>query len=398
MNDFTSSVSTSPELLTRRQTLFLGLAGLTGFSSSLIAHQLLKQRNISQIVAKSRKRNFNGAGNMPLGQRAGMKGLIYGAAVREYALASDRELADAVVRECAMIVPEWELKWNYLRPTSDSFDFGPADWLFNFAQTHGLLFRGHTLIWHEALPAWFGSVINSGNAEEFFREHITTVVKHYQGKIHSWDVVNEAIHPPDGRADGLRNTPWLTWLGKDYIDLAFRTAAAADPNALLVYNDFDMDYDIAKDEAKRNAVLKLLESLKSQGTPIHALGIQAHLSGDETRFNPDKLRKFLSDVASLGLKIMITEMDVRDHKLPLDIPTRDRVIAGVYQDYLDAVLDEPAVIAVLNWGLSDRYTWLSKFAPRPDQQPVRPLPLDDKMQRKLAWNAMSIAFRNASKR
>jgi endo-1,4-beta-xylanase len=229
-------------------------------------------------------------------------------------------------------------------------------------------------------------------------EHITKVAGHYAGRIHSWDVVNEAVFPKHGRSDGLRNTPWLEFLGPNYIDIAFRAAVAADPQALLVYNDYGMEYDTPKDEAKRTAVLKLLERLRSQGTPVQALGIQAHLWGGETRFNPRKLKAFLAEVAGLGLKILITELDVTDKHLPSDINLRDRLVAEIYQDYLSVVLDEPAVIAVITWGLSDRYTWLSQQQPRQDGQPVRPLPLDAQMRRKQAWKAIARAFDQAPAR
>lgn len=223
-------------------------------------------------------------------------------------------------------------------------------------------------------------------------------MKRYAGKIHSWDVVNEIIQPKDGRRDNLRITPWLQLLGPNYIDLAFRLTAAADPKALLVYNEYGLDYDNPEQETKRTAVLKLLERLRAKSVPIHALGIQAHLSPGDNKFNPKKLRQFLHHVAGLGLKILITELDVVDKKLPRDIKVRDRIIAAVYEDYLSTVLEEKAVIAVITWGLSDRYSWLNEFEPRPDRAPVRPLPLDAQMQRKLAWNAIARAFDNAPKR
>lgn len=157
-----------------------------------------------------------------------------------------------------------------------------------------------------------------------------------------------------------------------------------------------MEYDTPKDEAKRTAVLKLLERLRSQGTPVQALGIQAHLWGGETRFNPSQLRAFLKDVASLGLKILITELDVTDKHLPSDIHLRDRLVAGIYQEYLSVVLDEPEVIAVITWGLSDRYTWLSQRQARRDGGAVRPLPLDANMRRKEAWKAIARAFKQAT--
>lgn len=176
-------------------------------------------------------------------------------------------------------------------------------------------------------------------------------------------------------------------------------AAEADPNAMLLYNDYSLDYDTNEDETKRNAVLRLLERLKSRGVPIHGLGLQAHLDGpDSHQFNPVQMQRFLREVADLGLKIFVTELDVEDQTLPANVDQRDRIVAAAYEDYLSAILAEPAVIAVLTWGLSDRYSWLSEFKPREDGLPVRPLPLDVDLQPKLAWNAIARAFDQAPQR
>lgn len=388
-------------LLTRRRAVKLGFGMLAGGVGSVATSKAINLNNQIQALDNP-NRKFSVSGKFSLQERAAAKGLIYGAAIQYSQLLSDGEVVNNVKRECRMFVPEWELKWfvgkQPLRPSPNSFDFSRADWMVNFAKIHSLLLRGHTLVWHESLPPWFKSEVNSQNAKQFLEKHIKTVVQRYAGKIHSWDVVNEAIDLTDKRPDGLRTTPWLKLLGSDYIDLAFRLAAEADPQALLVYNDYGLDYDTLKDEAKRTAVLKLLERLKSQGTPVHALGIQAHLLPSNNKFSPEKLRKFLRNVASLGLKIMITEMDVTDKKLPRDIKVRDRIVAAAYEDYLSVVLDEPAVIAVLTWGLSDRYTWLSEFQPRQDRAAVRPLPLDANFRRKLAWNAIARAFDRAPRR
>lgn len=387
--------------VTRRSAVKFG-CGMLAAAVGAVATSKLIDINYPIQAQENSDREFPVSGEASLKERAAAKGLIYGAAIQYSQLSSDQELANQVKRECRMLVPEWELKWSVggepLRPSPDNFNFSRADWMVNFAKTNGLFLRGHTLVWHESLPPWFKSSVNSKNAQDFLEKHIKSVVGRYSGKIHSWDVVNEAIYPSDNRHDGLRGTPWLELLGTDYIDLAFRLAAEYDPQALLVYNDFDLDYDTPNDEAKRIAVLKLLESLKSKETPIHALGIQAHLLPGNHKFNAEKLRQFLADVASLGLKIMITEMDVADKYLPVDIATRDRIIAAAYEDYLSTALDERAVIAVITWGLSDRYTWLSEFKPRDDQASVRPLPFDQQMQPKLAWNAIARAFDNAPQR
>ncbi|WP_416673987.1 endo-1,4-beta-xylanase [Egbenema bharatensis] len=335
---------------------------------------------------------------IPLSDRAAAKGLLYGAASTARKMQQDAAFASAVARECNLFVPENDLKWKALRPSPEQFDFTRGDWLAAFAQAHGMQFRGHTCVWHEALPEWFDQVVTHQNAEQVLTEHIRTVVGHYAGQMHSWDVVNEAIDPVGQGADGLRDTPWKRLLGADYIDIAFHTAAAADPNALLVLNEYDLDYDIPRDAAKREAILRLLRALVARGVPVHALGMQAHLRAAETDFDPVVLRDFLRQVADLGLKIMVTELDVVDQDLPRALHPRDLAVAHTYQSYLDAVLQEPAVIAVLTWGLSDRYTWLTNFRPRSDGAAPRPLPLDSLLHRKPAWSAIASAFDQAPSR
>jgi endo-1,4-beta-xylanase len=333
-----------------------------------------------------------------LRSRATKKGLIFGSVGLKDNLSNDEVFAGHFWEECNILVPGIELKWAALRPTPFVFNFDQADWLEQFSRNHNLLFRGHTLVWHEALPDWFQSFVNRQNAERILREHILTVAGRYRGKMHSWDVVNEAIQPYEGQPGGLRNSPWLQLLGPQYLDIAFHTAAEADPHALLVLNQDQLEYDKHEDENCRISILKLLERLKSNGTPIHALGIQAHLLGDENRFNPNKFRAFLRDVASLGLKIMITEMDVADQHLPYDKNIRDDIVAIRYKEFLSVALDEPAVIAVITWGLSDKYTWLADVRPRDDKAPVRPLLLDTQFQRKLAWYTVTLAIDDCPKR
>jgi len=381
-----------------RRSFLLGLGTLIGTGAWAIADPFQKPLKNQIKILYAENRNFTVRGNKSLRDRAAAKGLIYGAATLYEHLYSDREFAQSFAQECGILVTEGNLKWGAIRPSPDSFDFSRADWMLEFAQAHNMLFRGHTLLWYISNPPWFKEKVNRQNAEELMVKHIETVVGRYAGKIHSWDVVNEGIHPDDGRPDSLRNSPWLEFVGPNYIDLAFRVAAKADPKALLVYNDYGLDYDRPRDEARRIAVLKLLERLKSKGTPVQALGIQAHLGANEAHFNPQKLRDFLRDVASLGLKILVTEMDVVDKLLPADIAIRDRIIAGIYEDYLSVVLDEPATIAVITWGLSDRYTWLKDTARRQDGMTVRPLPLDSKMNRKLPWNAIARSFDRYARR
>ncbi|EDX84889.1 Glycosyl hydrolase family 10 [Synechococcus sp. PCC 7335] len=346
-------------------------------------------------------REFVVDGQRALKDRAAAKGILYGAEINHQQLSADSDLAAQFIQECALLVEGGGLKWfltpSPLRPAPNTFDFTAADWMLRFSQTNQVKMRGHTLVWHQSLPPWFEETVNNRNAEQVMHSHIRTVAGRYRGQMHSWDVVNEAIRVQDGRSDGLRKSPWLEFMGPDYVELAFRITAEMDPNAKLVYNDFGLEFGSRKSDAKRESVLQLLSKLMSKGTPVHALGVQGHL--DTTRpINSSKLRNFLADVAALGLEIFITELDVTDRSLPADAATRDRVIAGVYEDFLSIVLDEPRVTTVTTWGLSDRYTWLSEFFPRSDGLPVRPLPLDSDLNRKLAWNAIARAFDNAPSR
>lgn len=335
------------------------------------------------------------AGDDPLSVHAAANGLMYGAAtIRDY-LANDEQFAAHFANECAILVPETELKWSALRPSQDQYDFAAADWLADYASQHTMLMRGHTLVWHNTVPDWLSRAIKPRNASRLMIDHITTVVKHFAGRMHSWDVVNEAIDPGDHRPHQLRKSIWLDNYGPHYIDDAFRAAAAADPQAMLVYNDYGVEYDTSEDQAKRSAILDLLSGLKARGVPVHALGIQGHLQADQAQnFNPEVLRAFIRQVADLGLQVLITELDVTDRTLPANVADRDAAVAGLYSSFLNAALQEQAVSAVLTWGLSDRYTWLMHET-RSDNASSRPLPLDAELQRKPAWYAMAEAFDNA---
>jgi endo-1,4-beta-xylanase len=391
-------------LLSRRQFFTLGISAVTAGAvvglSKLQALSYLtypfKDKQGKSVDKKLRK--FVHVGKNSLKQRAKAKGLIYGAypqADPQY-FEKDLKLKAHFVKDCAMMTVG--TFWETMRPDRKTFDFSVPDYYAKFATTNKMLLRGHTLVWHESTAPWLETTVNSENAEQILTEHINTVVRHYAGTMHSWDVVNEAIDLSRKGVNGLRNTSWLKALGPDHIDLAFRLAAKADPKAKLVYNDYGVEYDTPENDARRAAILKLLQRMKSAGTPIHALGIQSHLSGELNSFNATKLRKFIRSVASLGLEIMLTELDVTDDKLPLNTAHRDSIIAGVYEDYLGIVLAEKSVISVTSWGLSDRYTWLSKHDPRADKAHVRPLPFDRDMKPKLVWNALARSFDKAPKR
>jgi endo-1,4-beta-xylanase len=378
-----------------RRHLLWGLGVLSNLFFFIMADH--SARSQSSIAAEFATAPQEGSGDEPLRDRAARKGLNFGTFPVFYYddLIQDQSLQALVIRECNLLVAGFYS--SITRPDEASFDFTATDGFAEFAAEHGLLFRGHPLIWNQVNADWLvekleDSSVSDAEIRELFITHIATPVQRYAGRMHSWDVVNEAIGPHDGRADGLQDTPWLRRLGADYIELAFRTAAAADGNARLVYNDNGLEYDTPEHDRRRAAVLQLLRDLKAKEVPIHALGIQSHLNDYERSFNPDKVRIFLQEVADLGLEIMLTELDVTDQHLPANETDRDRLVANAYQEFLSVALEQPAVTTIVTWGLSDRQSWLADFAPREDGLLVRTLPFDTNFNRKMAWYAIAQVF------
>jgi endo-1,4-beta-xylanase len=341
-----------------------------------------------------------------LGAIAARKGIRFGSTIG-LGNFEDSTYRALNARECRLVVPETEMKWAATRPDARSFDFRGADRIVDWASANGLGVRGHTLLWHSErwMPDWvkthdFGSNPRA-EAERLLTDHVRTVAGRYAPRIDSFDVVNEAIDSDTGL---LRETALSKPLGAEtVIDLAFRTARDAAPRAQLVYNDY-MGW--REDEGvHRTAVLKLLEALKTRGTPIDALGIQSHL-GSKYSDSPTGLgavdergwRDFLETVTGMGLDLLVTELDVHDNPLPGAMARRDAEVAAHTRAYLDVMLSYRQTRTVMCWGLSDRYSWLNGFRPRPDGLPKRPCPFDAELRPKPMRDAVAAAFHTAPSR
>ena len=329
-------------------------------------------------------------GPASLGAHAAAQGLLYGSAVNTR-LASDAAYAALIRQQCGIVVAENAMKWGALRPTAETFRFDAADELVAFAEANHMKVRGHNLAWHRGNPKWFDATATKENARRLLTTHIETVMGRYAGRMHSWDVVNEAIEVKDGRPDGMRNSAWLRLAGDDYIELAFRTARQADPKALLTYNDYGIEAEAADAEQKRKAVLGLLRRMVRNGVPIDALGVQSHIAASGKVYGAG-LMGLLDAVHALGLQVFVTEMDVNDRALPADVQVRDREVAAAYKQYLEVVLGSPAVRAVVTWGITDRYTWLNGEDSRADREPERTLPFDSNYAAKAAFFSMRAAL------
>jgi endo-1,4-beta-xylanase len=336
---------------------------------------------------------------------AAAKGLIYGTTISARQITEDRGFVALVEEQAGLVVPENDMKWQDInRGAPGSDDYQGADTIAGFAVESGMALRGHNILWYYRTPHWFFALPDRDAKERAVIARIKALAGRYRGLIHSWDVVNEPINPEDGRPDGLRKAVFLDALGPGYLDLAYRLTHETDPAARLVVNEYDIELDTPAQEIRRNTLLALLRRMKQAGTPVDAVGVQAHLTAvGGPPFSAPRFRRFLAEIAALGLSIEITELDVTDAHAPADPAVRDRVVADAYRRFLDAALDEPAVKMVVTWGLSDRHSWITRHEEnaakwRKDALPSRPLPFDAELKPKPAFTAIADAFRHAPAR
>jgi endo-1,4-beta-xylanase len=338
----------------------------------------------------------------PLWRTAFRRGLVYGSSTATWQI-SDAAYAKLLAREAAILFTEDDLLWYRLRPKPTSgLDFRFGDRIIGFARQHGMLVFGAHLVWDEGFGnGWKPSDLSGlsrPKAHDLLFGTVDAVVKRYRGRVVAWSTVNEAIDDSGLRTD----VPWYQTIGPSYVEQSFHVAHQADPKAMLVLNEFGFETDDQFGTAaqKRAATLKVLDRLLGANVPVHALGIQAHLHGGffADFFDPPSYRQFLSEVANRGLKILITEMDVLDDQMPTDPCARDKAVADVYRRYLDVALGEPAVVSLMTFGLSDRYTWLEEDFPRDDGARRRPLPFDTRLRPKPAYVALERALARARRR
>lgn len=339
-----------------------------------------------------------GEGAEGLHARAARKGLVFGAALEPRHL-RETGFQEAFLAECGLLVGEGAQQWRRMERDPGRDTAADADFLAAFAAEHRVLLRGHALWWHRAIPDWARSLDNAA-FRRAAEARVAAAGARWRGRIRSWDVVNEAVRPVDGRADGLRDSQFPAAFGPDWISRAFHLARAADPGAMLVYNDYGFEHALPDHREKRTAVLRLLEGLVRSGVPVDAFGVQGHLFGGAP-FSATEWRGFLRDVAALGLTVLVTELDVNDRLLPADAARRDPAVADLVRHFLDATLAESSVRGVITWGLADRHSWIRGNLPshqRTDTALPRPLPLDDDLARKPMWHAIAAALDAAPSR
>lgn len=318
------------------------------------------------------------AGTFPLGcsalaqgpspglrELARARGMVFGTAVRSPLLSTDAALSALVAREAELLVPEWEGKWEVIQPERGRFDFEPLRIVLRFAQANNQRVRGHTLVWHEAMPAWLAPALAEGRpqAERILETHISTVLAETRSTIRDWDVLNEVISNPPGSdnpdpTDGdLRPSPWLRALGPGYLERALRIARQADPTLRLTLTEFGICSDTPWAQVKRERLLRVVRGLLDRNCPLDAIGLQGHLQMREP-FRPEPLVSFLSTLRSMGLSTLVAELDVREpDTLAPTIEARDAAVADYAIAFLQAAREGGTRI-FLTWGLTDRDSWL----------------------------------------
>jgi len=291
----------------------------------------------------------------------------------------DTAAVSLITREFSAISPENVLKWERVHPQPDQYEFAPSDEFVAFGERHGMFIVGHTLVWHSQTPRWVfqnaqGQPLTRDELLARMKDHISTVVGRYKGRIKGWDVVNEALNE-DGT---LRQSPWMRIIGPDYLVKAFQFAHEADPAAELYYNDYNLDYP-----AKRDGAIRLVRSLQQAGVPIHGVGTQEHLK--LTTPTIAQVDSSIRLISATGVKVNVTELDIdmlppvtRNATADVSVrgtsaPNLDPYKAGLpdsmqqalarrYEELFRVYVAHRDVIdRVTFWGVADRDSWLNNW-------------------------------------
>ena len=243
-----------------------------------------------------------------------------------------------------MITPGNEMKWDTTEPSNGTFNFGPGDQIVAYAKANGEQVRGHNLVWDSQLPSWVTSLPLT-SVQAAMETHITTEVSHYKGQIYAWDVVNEPLN-----SDGtLKQDVFFNAMGSGYIADALRTAHAADPNAKLYLNDFNIEGE----NAKSNGMFSLAQSLLAQGVPLNGIGFESHFILGQV---PSDMEANMQRFASLGLDVAVTELDDR-----ITLPATTANLQQQASDFAAVVKDCLGVsrcVGVTQWAVGDADSWI----------------------------------------
>ena len=323
-----------------------------------------------------------------LREAANASGMLIGAAVRP-TLFSEAAYATTLSHEFNMVEPEDAMKWWTVRPTRDRFDFVQGDEVVRFAEAHGMKVRGHCLVWDHSNPTWLAEGrFTPAQLAHFLKEHITTEMKHYAGRVFAWDVVNEALDETGNPKESIwYNQPGigLSDKGTAYVEQAFRWAHDADPDALLFYNEAGGE-GLSR---KSDAVYAMVKDFKERRVPIDGVGLQVHIS--RLDYDTDAVATNIERLTKIGLQVHITELDV---SLPVNAQgeaQKEDILrqAEIYRSVVRACMRHPGCTAIQTWGFTDKYSWIgshshgTRGAALPFDRSYKPKPAYDAMLKEL---------------
>ena len=366
---------------TRRDFLRFAGAGAAGMALGVAAGRyawipspppatMVRTETVTRTVAEIATETLSYPSSLRAAAEAG--GLLIGSFADETSLKDDL-FRSTLTREFNCLTAS--ISWGQIHGE----DYEDPDTIVKFASEHQMKVTGHALISRLDVPAWVSPQISTSELQQAMRKYIHDDVAHYRGKVHRWIVVNEAVDD-----EGLRKTIILEKLGEDYIAEAFRLAHEADPSALLFYNDYDAEAAGGYQKVKSDRVYELVKKLVKDGVPIHGVGLQMHLFVVEYP-KPEDIAANVRRLAALGLKVSITEMDVRVKDVPLDMNERLEMQRRVYHDVIAACIKEEGFMGVTFWGFTDAHSWINDVGQGPDY----PLLFDENYQPKPAyWGVM----------
>ncbi|MEM9831205.1 MAG: endo-1,4-beta-xylanase [Bacteroidota bacterium] len=322
------------------------------FSSFLLSLGLLLTVMISNVLYSSKPEPYlREAANFPVGVAINPKRLV------------QTDYAQVVSQEFSSLTAENVMKPQYIWADEREYDFSLGDSVVAFADAHNQQVHGHTLAWHLMQPDWLENSVDSYDSatlENLLRDYIQAVVKHYRGKVVSWDVVNEAV-ASDG--NGWRNSAYHQKLGDDYVARLHQYAREADPDILLFYNDYDV---VAKPE-KLATILAMVDDFQSRDIPIDGIGLQMHIGLD---FSLDDFQYALDEIVKRDLKVHLSEVDIRTNpdgelsSLTAQAAEQQRkLMAEIVRRYNQ--LPRENKFAITFWGLRDNESWLTKHTGHP---------------------------------
>ena len=301
-------------------------------------------------------------------------GLYVGTAVDMAALddTAEPQYRSLVQSQFSTVTPENVMKWESLEPTRGTYDWSKADELVDFARQNGQLVRGHVLVWHSQLPKWLTDGVADGSIDKtelraLLKKHITDTVKHFKGKIWQWDVVNEAASDPWNTPSEIHYKEfWANNLGPSYIADSFRWARAADPNALLFYNDYNIEaFGDGGPTDKTQFVYDFVKDLRAKGVPIDGVGSQGHLGTQYGNYDAIQVSEALRKFTDLGLATAFTEVDVRSETTEAvkagnsnEINPRLQASANNYSALLQGCLSNEHCLSFTVWGFTDKHSWI----------------------------------------